>query len=169
MAWCFSTRASVAMVLTMHPCVSRCLRVKGPMSKSNQPLPNTTAKVSKLASLPGGQVQLDKQKVSKEIKYRNEYNFVASTQGDQVMPYGVKALCHQWFRHWLVFCSAPSHFLTNAFNWSTRHKTSLIFAYEIHNDFHCRKCICKCCLQNGSHFFWPRCLTHSCAGSSIFS
>ena len=25
MAWCFSTRASVATVLTMHPCVSRCL------------------------------------------------------------------------------------------------------------------------------------------------
>ena len=30
MAWCFSTRASVATVLTTHPCVSRCLRVKGP-------------------------------------------------------------------------------------------------------------------------------------------
>ena len=28
MAWCLSTRASVATVLTMHPCVSRCLRVK---------------------------------------------------------------------------------------------------------------------------------------------
>ena len=28
MAWCFSTRASVTTVLTMHPCVSRCLRVK---------------------------------------------------------------------------------------------------------------------------------------------
>ena len=28
MAWCFSTRASVATVLTMHPCVSRYLRVK---------------------------------------------------------------------------------------------------------------------------------------------
>ena len=28
MAWCFSTRASVATVLTTHPCVSRCLRVK---------------------------------------------------------------------------------------------------------------------------------------------
>ena len=28
LAWCFSTRASVATVLTMHPCVSRCLRVK---------------------------------------------------------------------------------------------------------------------------------------------
>ena len=28
MAWCFSTRASVATVLTMHPCVSQCLRVK---------------------------------------------------------------------------------------------------------------------------------------------
>ena len=28
-AWCFSMRASVATVLTMHPCVSRCLRVNG--------------------------------------------------------------------------------------------------------------------------------------------
>ena len=28
MACCFSTRASVAAVLTTHPCVSRCLRVK---------------------------------------------------------------------------------------------------------------------------------------------
>ena len=28
MAWCFSTRVSVATVLTTHPCVSRCLRVK---------------------------------------------------------------------------------------------------------------------------------------------
>ena len=28
MAWCFSTRASVATVLTMHPYVSRCLGVK---------------------------------------------------------------------------------------------------------------------------------------------
>ena len=28
MAWCFSTRASVATVLTTHPCVSRCLWVK---------------------------------------------------------------------------------------------------------------------------------------------
>ena len=28
MAWCISTRASVATVLTMHPCVSRCLKVK---------------------------------------------------------------------------------------------------------------------------------------------
>ena len=28
MAWCFSTRASVATVLTTHPCVSRCLRAK---------------------------------------------------------------------------------------------------------------------------------------------
>ena len=28
MAWCFSTRASVARVLTTHPCISRCLRVK---------------------------------------------------------------------------------------------------------------------------------------------
>ena len=28
MAWCFSTRASVVTVLTRHPCVSRCLRVK---------------------------------------------------------------------------------------------------------------------------------------------
>ena len=28
MAWCFSTRASVATVLTTHPCGSRCLRVK---------------------------------------------------------------------------------------------------------------------------------------------
>ena len=27
MAWCFSTRTSVTTVLTMHPCVSRCLRV----------------------------------------------------------------------------------------------------------------------------------------------
>ena len=27
MAWCFSIRASVATVLTTHPCVSRCLRV----------------------------------------------------------------------------------------------------------------------------------------------
>ena len=27
MAWCFSTKASVATVLTMHPCISRCLRV----------------------------------------------------------------------------------------------------------------------------------------------
>ena len=27
MAWCFSTRASVATVLTTHPCTSRCLRV----------------------------------------------------------------------------------------------------------------------------------------------
>ena len=27
MAWCFSTRASVATVLNTHPCVSRCLRV----------------------------------------------------------------------------------------------------------------------------------------------
>ena len=27
-AWCFSTRASVATVLTTHPCVSRCLLVK---------------------------------------------------------------------------------------------------------------------------------------------
>ena len=29
MAWCFSTRASVATVLITHPCVSRCLRVNG--------------------------------------------------------------------------------------------------------------------------------------------
>ena len=28
MAWCFSTRASVATVLTMHPCISRCLGVE---------------------------------------------------------------------------------------------------------------------------------------------
>ena len=28
MAWCFGTRASVATVLTMHPCISQCLRVK---------------------------------------------------------------------------------------------------------------------------------------------
>ena len=28
MAWCFSTRASVATVLTTHPCISQCLRVK---------------------------------------------------------------------------------------------------------------------------------------------
>ena len=28
MAWCFSTRASVATVLTMHPCVSWCLGVR---------------------------------------------------------------------------------------------------------------------------------------------
>ena len=28
MTWCFSTRASVATVLTMHPCVSQCLGVK---------------------------------------------------------------------------------------------------------------------------------------------
>ena len=27
MAWCFSTRASVATVLTTYPCISRCLRV----------------------------------------------------------------------------------------------------------------------------------------------
>ena len=27
MAWCFSTRTSVATVLTTHPCISRCLRV----------------------------------------------------------------------------------------------------------------------------------------------
>ena len=27
MAWCFSTRASVATVLTTHPCFSQCLRV----------------------------------------------------------------------------------------------------------------------------------------------
>ena len=30
MAWCFSTRASVATVLTTHPCVSWCLRVNYP-------------------------------------------------------------------------------------------------------------------------------------------
>ena len=28
MAWCFSTRASIATVLSANPCVSRCLRVK---------------------------------------------------------------------------------------------------------------------------------------------
>ena len=28
MAWCLSTRASVATVLTTHPCISQCLRVK---------------------------------------------------------------------------------------------------------------------------------------------
>ena len=28
MTWCLSTRASVATVLTTHPCVSRYLRVK---------------------------------------------------------------------------------------------------------------------------------------------
>ena len=32
MAWCFSTRASVATVLTTHPCVSRCLRVNSMVS-----------------------------------------------------------------------------------------------------------------------------------------
>ena len=31
MAWCFSTRASEATVLTTHPCVSRCLRVNIPI------------------------------------------------------------------------------------------------------------------------------------------
>ena len=35
MAWCFSTRASVATVLTMHPCVSRCLRVKTLRQRQN--------------------------------------------------------------------------------------------------------------------------------------
>ena len=37
MAWCFSTRASVATVLTTHPCVSRCLRVnyqRGPVTNT---------------------------------------------------------------------------------------------------------------------------------------
>ena len=29
MTWCFSTRASVATVLTRHPCISQCLKVKG--------------------------------------------------------------------------------------------------------------------------------------------
>ena len=27
MAWCFSTRAAIATVLSMHPCISRCLWV----------------------------------------------------------------------------------------------------------------------------------------------
>ena len=34
MAWCFSTRASVATVLTTHPCVSRCLGVKDTATSS---------------------------------------------------------------------------------------------------------------------------------------
>ena len=34
MAWCFSTRASVATVLTTHPCVSRCLRVNQDLEKA---------------------------------------------------------------------------------------------------------------------------------------
>ena len=34
MVWCVSTRASVATVLTTHPCVSKCLRVKSIFIKS---------------------------------------------------------------------------------------------------------------------------------------
>ena len=41
MTWCFSTRALVATVLTMHPCVSLCLRVNSPSTeKSLQDLVN---------------------------------------------------------------------------------------------------------------------------------
>ena len=35
MAWCFSTRASVATVLTTHPCVSQCLRVNPLRQRQN--------------------------------------------------------------------------------------------------------------------------------------
>ena len=35
MAWCFSTRASVATLLTMHTCVSRCLGVNMSNSRYN--------------------------------------------------------------------------------------------------------------------------------------
>ena len=35
MAWCFSTRASVATVLIIHPCISRCLRVNTLRQRQN--------------------------------------------------------------------------------------------------------------------------------------
>ena len=38
MTWCFSTRASVATVLTMHLCISRCLRVNTCMKLHTAPL-----------------------------------------------------------------------------------------------------------------------------------
>ena len=48
MAWCFSTRASVATVLTTHPCVSRCLRVK--LTPSHHPTLTSFQTFQKLSS-----------------------------------------------------------------------------------------------------------------------
>ena len=41
MAWCFSTRASVATVVTTRPCVSRCLKVTS-LSSILKPMPIVT-------------------------------------------------------------------------------------------------------------------------------
>ena len=53
MTWCFSTRASVTTVLTTHPCISWCLRVK-----KNMHLPSIlfihTLMTQSVEILPGG-------------------------------------------------------------------------------------------------------------------
>ena len=60
-----------------------------------------------------------------------------------------------WFRQWLVACSAPSHYLNQCWlivNWTIRNKTSVKFEWK-QNTFYSRKCIWNCRLPKWQPFY----------------
>ena len=63
-------------------------------------------------------------------------------------------LSHHWFTQWLVACAASSHYLKQCWtivNWTMGNKFQWHFNQKC-NNFHRRKWLWKCRLENGAHF-----------------
>ena len=93
MVWCFSTRASVATVLTTHPCISRCLRVNDNGAKRfalmfmtyNVPFFNTVPQTGK----------------SNLLALRPQYSRQTGSRPWLLMPWPLLLLVHQQLWYWL--------------------------------------------------------------------
>ena len=100
MAWCFSTRTSVATVLTTHPCVSRCLRVKMVSHKCYG-----ISDLWQLAYL-----------FKNLLRLVTCHDCVISLRLSDAYVCISKLTDHHWFRQWFVTWPVPSHYLNQCWN-----------------------------------------------------
>ena len=92
MAWCFSTRASEATVLTTHPCVFRCLRV------------NTLRLAQNISHFTDDIFQLIHFPQYKLLHFDSNFTEICSEK--------VQFANNQhWVRQWLNAVQATSHYL----------------------------------------------------------
>ena len=139
MARCFSTKASVGTVLTTHPCVSRCLRVKQQtISSANVDQVHHVVPQGHNNSMYERQIAWDLEHHNKHRRILHSFLLVEFQVIGQLLstwqpsPVNSSALLphfselgQHWFMQWLVAFSAPSHHLSHwhIVNWTVGNKS----------------------------------------------
>ena len=101
MPWCFSTSASAATVLNMHPCVSGCLEVKSNLSGEQSGQANYKEETTQVVTETW---KMLKKIIVITVPADGQAPLGAKTSADTlthcglVTPYGSRDLGQHWFR-----------------------------------------------------------------------